>query len=98
MKDPYTEVGDIIEKWIIDNHYYYADYLVTLTLDGSLITTILKFNGNLVEFEWDDDWWEGEKVELIGFAMVGDIYVLGNPLLPNVKSYFQPIIQAEEGE
>lgn len=96
MKDPYTEIGDIIEQWIIDNRYYYADYLVTLTLDDSLLTVILKYNGNVGEFEWDYDWWEGEKVELLGFIPVDDIHVHGNPLCADLEMNYMYYKKGEE--
>jgi len=77
-KDPYTEVADIIDGWCKKN--YYSSALVTLLIDGRVTTEYLSFNGNDMNFEWETDWWEGEKeVVLIGFRMIDDVAFYGYP-------------------
>ena len=54
----------------IDN--YYSDYIVTLALDGRITNELLLLNGNC-EFEWYNDWYEGERVvQVIDFFPVED--------------------------
>lgn len=77
-KDPYTEVANIVEDWCRRN--YYGSAFVTLSVGGCVTTEYLSFNGNTMEFEWDMDWWEGEKdVVLIGFRMRADVAFYGYP-------------------
>ena len=76
--DPYKEVADIVEKWCQQN--YYSSALVTLSIDGRKTTELLSFNGYLMEFEWDNDWWEGEnEIALLGFEMLDNVYFYGYP-------------------
>lgn|GEM_PF-6769557 len=76
--DPYKEVADIVDKWCQQN--YYSSALVTLSIDGRKTTELLSLNGYLMEFEWDNDWWEGEKdIVLLGFEMLDNIQFYGYP-------------------
>lgn len=73
--NPYTEIANIIDDWCKKN--YYESAFVTLSLNGRVTTEYLSFNGN---FEWDMDWWEGERdVVLIGFRMRHDAVFYGYP-------------------
>ena len=79
-QDPYTEVSSIVNDWCMMN--YYGSAFVTLSLDGRVTTEYLypSFNGNNMEFEWDMDWWEGERnVVLLGFRMRSDVMFYGYP-------------------
>ena len=78
--NPYAEIANIIDDWCKKN--YYESAFVTLSLNGRVITEYLSFNGNSVtgEFEWDMDWWEGERdVILLGFRMRSDAVFYGYP-------------------
>lgn len=77
-KDPYTEAAEIIEQWA--NKNYYDDFVVTLRLDGEIVTTLLCVD-EAANMEWDNDWWEGQKeVRMIGFAPLSDLLCIGEPI------------------
>ena len=77
-KDPYTEAAEIIEQWAKKN--YYDDFVVTLRLDGKIETTLLCMTEN-ANFEWEDDWWEGQKeIRIIGFTPLRDLLCIGEPI------------------
>lgn len=83
MATPYEEIADVISDWC-ETHGY-EDFLVTIDLDGDLITEVLEFDGNKCEFVWSMDWWEGEKnVSLVGFRPIRDIKFYGPPA-PNTN-------------
>jgi hypothetical protein len=74
MSTPYEEIAETISKWC-ETHSY-SDFIVTIDLNGTLITEVLEFDGGRVDFIWLSDWWEGEKnVSLVGFRPIGDIKV-----------------------
>lgn len=76
QKSPYEVVCEEIEAWA--EKYYYDDFLVTLLLNDRITTEILVFYDGALE--WLNDWWEGEKVKLLGFIPVSKIEVHGVPL------------------
>lgn len=77
-KDPYTEAAEIIEQWAKKN--YYDDFVVTLRLDGEVITTLLCMD-EAANLEWNDDWWEGQKeIRIIGFTPLSDLLCVGEPI------------------
>lgn len=54
--------------------YGYDDYLVTIDLDGEVVTEILLCEND--ELAWANDWWEGQdNVKLLGFIPVSHIKV-----------------------
>lgn len=60
----YQIVFDYIINRIGEN---YSDYIVTLALDGRITNELLLLNGD-GEFEWYNDWYEGERdVQIIDF-------------------------------
>lgn len=80
-KDPYTEAAEIIEQWAKKN--YYDDFVVTLRLDGEIVTTLL-CTDEAANLEWEDDWWEGQKeIRMIGFAPLRDLLCIGEPVKGN---------------
>ena len=84
--NPYTEIANIIDDWCEKN--YYGSALVTLSLDGNVTTEYLSFNGNDMKFEWDSDWWEGERnVVLLGFRMMADVVFYGYPNSKEAESH-----------
>lgn len=57
---------------------WHGSFVVQLDVDGYDITTLLIDNrdcgGDPEHYEWETDWWEGEKdVYLLGVAPVSDI-------------------------
>lgn len=78
---PYETVSRPIEEWCKEN--YYTDFLVTIQIDGRETTEVLGFNGDIVDFVWLSDWWEGEKnVKLLGFSPIDDISLHNYPRRP----------------
>ena len=72
--NPYEEAAAEIEAWA--NAHFYDDFVVSLLIDGRQLNTLLLFNGS--DFEWNDDWWEGEKnVTLVAFAPVTELFNRG---------------------
>lgn len=70
---PYETIRHTIETWA--NDHYYDDFLVTIKLNDRVETVILWCeDGSLL---WSNDWWEGEKTELLGFVPIGQIRVTG---------------------
>ena len=77
-KDPYTEVADIIEDWARKN--FYDTFLVTLCIDGEITTELLQHDA-MGCFEWDNDWWEGQKrISLVGFTPISQAFYIGEPV------------------
>lgn len=78
---PYESILRPIEEWCKKNGYF--DFLVTILLDGNETTQVLEFDGNVADFVWLNDWWEGEKdVKLLGFSPIGDIRLHNYPCKP----------------
>jgi len=78
-RDPYTEIANYIEKWCLSDQGWCEDCLVTISRDNEEITEIL-FYTSMGEFEWEMDWWEGEKdIKLLGFRPISDIKCYGLP-------------------
>ena len=78
---PYETILRPIEEWCKKNGYF--DFLVTILLDGNETTQVLEFDGDVVDFVWLNDWWEGEKdVKLLGFSPIGDIRLHNYPCEP----------------
>lgn len=78
-RDPYTEIANYIESWCLSDHGWCEDCLVTISRDNEEITEIL-FYTSMGEFEWEMDWWEGEKdIKLLGFRPISDLKCYGLP-------------------
>ena len=78
---PYESILRPIEEWCKKNGYF--DFLVTILLDGNETTQVLEFDGDVADFVWLNDWWEGEKdVKLLGFSPIGDIRLHNYPCEP----------------
>lgn len=91
-KDPYTEAAEIIEQWAKKN--YYDDFVVTLRLEGEIVTTLLCMD-EAANMEWANDWWEGQKeVRMIGFVPLSDLLCIGEPIKGNRN--FVLALSAEE--
>jgi hypothetical protein len=77
-EDPYTEIANIIDEWCRKN--YYGSFVVTISIDGQIITEYLEFDGSSITFIWENDWWEGEKeIYLLGFMPMLQLRVYGAP-------------------
>lgn len=77
-KNPYDEIAVIVKCWCEVN--YYTDFIVTISLDGEETTEFLEFDGNVAEFIWLNDWWEGQTdIYLVGFRPLDAIKVYGFP-------------------
>lgn len=73
--DPYTAVADEIRKITKKNGYeYMAERIVRIrtTVLGESNEYLGVENG---EYYWENDWYEGGEVELLGFIDVDDIDV-----------------------
>lgn len=69
---PYEWIRDDVDCYA--RVYGYDDFLVTLSVDGRVITELLL--GDNGELEWVNDWWEGETdIRLLGFIPVPHIKV-----------------------
>ncbi len=54
------------------------DYLVTIVVNGDLITEMLEYDGNIGQHIWLHDWYEGQTyVEFVGCVPIRDIRVVG---------------------
>lgn len=74
MKTPYDTILEPIEKWCKEN--YFADFVVTISLDGQESTWFLEYDRNDFTFFWNEDWWEGEEdVRLLGFVPLAALRV-----------------------
>lgn len=62
-KDGYTAVFEVLKVYMetFDDGYKYTDWIVQLLVGNSVTTTLLMFNSTKLVWEWDKDWWEGEK-------------------------------------
>ena len=75
-KSPYDLVLDIV----IENTEYNTDYLVTLLLDGEEETVLLLYDGAIDLYEWEYDWYEGQKeVKVLGFMPISKIKIHNYP-------------------
>lgn len=91
---PYETILRPIEEWCEKNGYF--DFLVTILLDGNETTQVLEFDGNVADFVWLNDWWEGEKdVKLLGFSPIGDIRLHNYPCKP-ITNYHSLISKTPE--
>lgn len=71
--DPYTAVGNYIgEHFGWYNSYIARIKTSTLGESNEYVTPIDYLSGG---FEWENDWWEGGEVELLGVISVEDIEV-----------------------
>lgn len=53
---------------------YYGDILVCIELDGREENHLLLLDGTEMMYEWETDWYEGEKsVKFIGAVLIDDI-------------------------
>ena len=74
-KDPYTAVIDVIRQLTMeDGCECVFDRIVRLktTILGESNELLLVDNG---DYYWENDWYEGGKVELLGFIDVDDVHV-----------------------
>lgn len=93
-KDPYNEIADIVEQWARKN--YYTDFIVSIVIDGELTTELLLVDQS-INFEWLNDWWEGQKkIKLVGFVPADQVVVLGEPQADRKYSYFLTDSDIEE--
>ena len=73
-KTPYRKVADVLIGYCAENENYYTDFIVELVLDEKVIKTVAFFDSTELDFEFEDDWWEGEeKVILVAFDRLEDI-------------------------
>ena len=78
MTNPYNYICDPIEEWCLKN--YYTSFLVTIKIGEYETTEVLEFNGDAMQFEWRNDWWEGdENVILLGFMPIDSIRIYNYP-------------------
>ena len=61
----------------LDNNEVLGDFLVLIRIDnnGEYYNKIeyLSYNGDDNTFTWENDWWEGEDFEFLGFIYPEDI-------------------------
>lgn len=77
-RDPYDAVIDVIDYWC--SKHYYTHAIVTLELDGNIVTDILLYDGSSHTFEWSNDWYEGQKdIKVLGFRMLDEFKIEGYP-------------------
>lgn len=74
-KDPYKAVIDVIRELTKENGYECMSERIV-----RLKTTVLGENNELLliddgDYYWENDWYEGGQVELIGFIDVDDVEV-----------------------
>ena len=66
----------------LDKLKYSGDIIVTIRINGSLISELLEFD--TVDYNtwvWKKDWWEGEEnVEFVGAQLLYDVIIKGNRL------------------
>lgn len=79
-KDPYKEIIAFVEQWSRKN--FFGDMIVSIYVRNGRYnidrkTELLMFDG--VAYCWDNDWHEGGKVELMGFAPVDNFLLFGVP-------------------
>ena len=82
---PYEAVGQIITDWAERNFYdTFIVWLETSTLGKSveLLEFDLNSDGLLV---WDNDWYEGGDVELIGFCPLSMLKPAGLTQMENAE-------------
>ena len=73
-KTPYRIVADALIGYCAAHEDYYTDFIVELILDGKVQKTVAFLNSVDLDFEFEDDWWEGEKeVILVAFDRLEDI-------------------------
>lgn len=76
-KSPYEAVIDLIREMTKENGYeYISDRIVrirTTTLGES--NELLIFDGEDEDYYWQNDWYEGGEVELLGFIDVDNVKV-----------------------
>lgn len=69
---PYDWIRDNVDTYA--SVYGYDDFLVTISVDGRVITELLV--GDNGELEWLNDWWEGETdIKLLGFIPVSHLKI-----------------------
>ena len=72
---PYQDIGRRVD--IYARLYGYEDFLVTISLNGKIITELLLCNNG--DLEWENDWWEGEDdVKLLGFMPLSHIKIFAS--------------------
>lgn len=72
-----------IEKELkLDKLKYAGDILVTIRINGGLISELLIFDTEDYDsWAWEKDWWEGEEdVEFVGAQLLYDVEIQGNKL------------------
>lgn len=74
---------EIIENELrLDKLKYSGDIIVTIRINGSLISELLNFDTDDYNiWVWENDWWEGEEnVEFVGAQLLNDVIIKGNRL------------------
>lgn len=82
-KTQYEAFAEKVVEWC--KSHYYCDFLVTLYFPGDSLgrpgyfkTEVLEFDGSMMDFTWQNDWWEGEEgVDLCGFLPLDGIRIFG---------------------
>lgn len=72
-----------IEKELrLDKLKYAGDIVVTIRINGGLVSQLLRFDTeDYVDWVWEHDWWEGEEdVEFVGAQLLYDVVIEGNKL------------------
>ena len=66
----------------LDKLKYSGDIIVTIRINGSLISELLQFDtDDYNTWVWENDWWEGEEnVEFVGAQLLCDVEIEGNKL------------------
>ena len=76
VDNPYDEFVDQIRDWC--NANFYDDFLVSLELDGEVVTELLLWYYESNAFTYLNDWYEGQKtIRLIGFCPISKIIPKG---------------------
>lgn len=74
-KDPYTAVVDVIRELTKENGYERMAYRIV-----RIKTTVLGESNELLlvedfDYVWENDWYEGGEVELLGWIDIDDVAV-----------------------
>ena len=79
--DEMTGYQKIIQALRLDDLTRYGDIIVTIRVEGRIITELLEFDGTKFNWAWLRDWWEGEEdVQFIGAKYLDDVACVGNHL------------------
>lgn len=75
MNNPYVEIANKAIK----NLKVYGTVIVRIRIDGICFNEILSYNAVDNCWEWENDWYEGQKnIEFIGSISLDDVKVVND--------------------